>query len=193
MCDHAYDIQNYCMLCGLFTLQDDKNIYERYKTSSHTRRVLYFSKIVECYTGTQAFKDETVITRVSTYIHRYYPNVSATQRHIHMSLKHLHLSKYYDSIYYIYCSINGYIPRTLDRFTIATLFRMYDDFLSVFVLKYPNQNFINIRYVLQRFLTHFNVQEPPLFFYKSIDTYKKQEMMFNNCFLELDKNLYFTV
>ena len=191
MCDHKTDINNFCMLCGeeIFTLQVSNAV--RYKPSSYDRRLIYFNKIIECYTGAQIFEDTGVVETITTHLRMYYGDVLITQHHILTTLKHLKLTKFNDNSYLLYCLITKKHIRSLDRFIIATIQRMFEDFLVVFLELYPHSNFINVRFVLQQFLIKFNVfNEPPLYCFKSLDTMYKQETMYQHCLSKLDLTSY---
>lgn len=191
MCDHKIDINDFCMLCGEEIFITKVLNVARYKPSSYDRRLIYFNKIIECYTGSQIFEDTGIILTITTHLDNYYPRVPVTQHHIQTTLKFLKLTKFYDNSYLIYCLITKKNIRTIDRFIVATIQRMFEDFLKVFLDLYPQSNFINVRFVLQRFLTLFKVfNEPPLYCFKSLDTKYKQESIYRCCFLKLDLASY---
>ena len=108
-----------------------------------------------------------------------------------LPLKHLKLTKFNDNSYLLYCLITKTYIRSLDRFIIATIQRMFEDFLVVFLELYPHSNFINVRFVLQQFLIKFNVfNEPPLYCFKSLDTKYKQEHIYRICLTKLNLASY---
>ena len=191
MCEHKIDISNFCMLCGEEILLQPVLNAVRYKPSSYERRLIYFNKIVECYTGAQVFEDTGIIQAIKNHLHMYYGNAMITQHHILITLKYLKLTKFNDNSYLLYCLITHKKIRCLDRFLIATIQRMFEDFLIVFLELYPNSNFINVRFVLQKFLIMFNVfNEPPLYCFKSLDTKYKQEHIYRICFTKLNLASY---
>jgi len=190
MCDHSLDINNFCYNCGLEVIQHIPTHNVRYKKSTYDRRLLYFQKIYECYIGAQIF-DPIIIPTLKTYIDKYYSGIVITQRHILSILKHYKLFKYYDSIYLIYCIITKTTFRSIDPIIGGVIHRMFADFLKIYLDLYPFNNFINIRFVLQKLLFHFNIYySPPFYIFKSIHTKSKQEKIYNLVFSKLNLDCY---
>lgn len=187
-CIHCIDTQNFCMNCGEEILDTQPIIqYDRYKSSSEQKRKSYFTKIIECYTGHQIFKDDKIIDKIRLFLGTYYKNATITQRHIHIALKHLKLKRYYNNEYLFYCMITNTPYRSLTIEMKGTLERMYNDFTKLYIRYYPLHNFISIKYILHRFLNHLQYPNENIF-YKSLETYKKQKIMFDRCFLEMNED-----